>query len=169
MGHIACIRMFKVWLAFDFIFKLSKYYEEWIEHRNIGFGFVADVIKENEENFQKGREQIKMNTLVDLLYQIRGTMSYDEMVQSVFLMVAAGFETSGGSIPHILLLLAMNPEHQEKCYQEISSVLTSPDGEVTEKVLKECNHLDNCIKEGLRLITPVLVLSRKVKEDLNLG
>lgn len=169
IGHIASVRIFKFWLAINFIFKHSKYYGEWTKHRKTGFGYVEQVIKENEENFQSGRPQTKQNTLVDLLYQIRGSVSYEEMVQSVYLLISAGFETSGVSMSNVLLILAMNQDKQEECYQEIRSVLTSSEEKVTEEKYDELKHLERCIKEGLRLIAPVLALSRKVKKDLKLG
>jgi cytochrome P450 len=170
IGHLSSIRMFKFWLAFDFIFKRSKYYNEWLKHRKTGFGFVESVIEENEKNYQCGCKQIKKETIVDVLYQIRHTMTYDEMLQSVYLLIGAGFDTTGTAIPQtLLLLLAMNPEHQENCYQEISSVLTSPDDDVTEEKFYQLKYLERCIKEGMRLISPALILSRKVTKDLKLG
>lgn len=166
---IAIIRIFKIWLSFDFIFKHTKLHKEWTESRRTGFGFVEDVIKENEENYQSGRVEKTSRILIDLLYQIRDTMTYKEMVQSVYLLISAGFETSGVSIPNILLLLAMNPSHQEKCYEEICSAFNSPDDNVLMDKFYGLTYLDCCIKEGLRLIAPVLFLSRKVEQDLKLG
>lgn len=162
-------KIFKFWLTCDYFFKRSEHYDDWLKHRGIIFDYLGHMAEKNEKNFQNNNESEKLVTLVDFLYQIRHTMSYNETMDSMFWFLGASYETTGSQIPHILLLLAMNPEQQEKCYQEICDVLSSPDDEVTENMCSELKYLERCCKEGLRLIPAALILARKVNQDLKLG
>lgn len=166
---VASMKIFKIWLNIDFIFKRSQYYTRWVKHRGMVFKFIEELVEENEQNFQNGNEQVKSISFIDYLYKIRQTLSYEETLEDVFVLLASSFETTGSVLPHILLLLAMNQEHQENCFQEISQILLSPEDEVTEEMWNEMKYLERCIKESLRLIPAAVILARKVKKDLKLG
>lgn len=166
---IASMKIFKFWLNIDFIFRCSEYYSSWVKHRGGLFKFIEKLVDENEVNFQNGNKREKCITFTDYLYKIRETLTYQETLEDILLLVAASYETTGSVIPHILLLLAMNQEHQDKCFQEISEILSSPEDEVTEEKSNKFNYLERCIKEGLRLIPAAMVLARKAKQDLKLG
>lgn len=162
-------KLFKLWLTIDFFFKRSEHYNDWVKHRGVIFDYLAKLADENEQNFQNNKNCEKLVTIIDFLYQIRQTITYEEMLENLYWLFVASYETTGSQIPHILLLLAMNPEHQEKCYEEISNTLSSPDDEVTEEMCSEFKYLERCCKEGMRLIPAAVILARQVKEDIKLG
>jgi cytochrome P450 len=80
------------------------------------------------------------------------------------LFLGAAYETTAGTILAIFFLLSLNPDKQENLYNEISSILTSSDDEVTEKMMNEMHYLDLVIKESLRLL-PVAVFSARMTTD----
>ena len=71
----------------------------------------------------------------------------------------------------MFLSAAQNPEAQDKCYEEIVSVI----GEVPEEDRPTCRDLDDmpyligAIKEALRVRTVTTVFARSIPDDLNVG
>jgi cytochrome P450 family 313 len=93
----------------------------------------------------------------------------EDLLSDFIILFFGSFDTSGSTIGHILLLLAMNPECQEKLYEELKSVLKSQDDAVNEDKINQLSYLNLVIKEGMRLIPAVLILSRQVTNPLKLG
>jgi cytochrome P450 len=96
-------------------------------------------------------------------------MTYQQNLESFLMFFGAGFDTTGKALSSVLLLLAMNPQEQEKVHDEISSILTSETDEVDEKMLAKMVYLDLVIKETLRLIPQVLAFIRETTEDVQLS
>jgi len=59
------------------------------------------------------------------------------------------FQTSA-AIASILYQLSLNPDKQEKLYQEINTVLPSPDSQLTAESIETLGYLKACVKETLR-------------------
>lgn len=73
-----------------------------------------------------------------------------EFLESTLVFTGASYETTADVLANTLLLLAMNPDKQEILYNEIKSVLSSPDDYVTEEQIELMPYLGLVIKEGLR-------------------
>ena len=56
------------------------------------------------------------------------------------------------------------PSPQKEVYKEVASVF--PDGIVDYDGLKECELLERCVKETLRLRPPIMTMMRMVKETV---
>jgi cytochrome P450 len=95
--------------------------------------------------------------------------STEDFLSDFIILFYGSFDTSGSTIGHILLLLAMNPKCQEKLYGELKSVFKSHDDEVNEDKLNQLSYLNLVIKEGMRLLPAVLIFSRQVTKPLKLG
>lgn len=162
-------RIFKFWLSFEFFHKRSQQYPHWKKYRENIFNFTKNLIQENETNYQNGNQPEKFITFTDHLYKIRDTLEFDEVLEDIALLILASYETTGSVLPHILLALAMNPEHQKKIYDEVSKIISTPEDEVTEDMCNQMEYLELCIKEGLRLFPAALMMGRQVKKDLNIG
>lgn len=166
---LSSVKIFKFWLKFDCFFKMSSTYPKWKKHRDAIFNFAADLASENESNFKNGIKPKEFVTFIDHLYKIRETANYEEILEDILLLLLASYETTGSVMPHILLGIAMNPEIQEKIYEEICDMLKSPDDEVTEEMCNKMEYLERCIKEGLRLFPAAVIIARKSTHDLKLS
>jgi len=60
------------------------------------------------------------------------------------------FLQTSAAVASILYQLALNPEKQEKLYQEIREVLPNPDSHLTAENIETLGYLKACIKETLR-------------------
>lgn len=73
------------------------------------------------------------------------------------------------TIAFCVLMLAMNPDIQEKVVEEMKSVFDTADQSVTYDDLSKLNYLTMVMEETLRLfpITPFIV--REVTKDIEIG
>jgi len=68
----------------------------------------------------------------------------------------------------MLYAISMNPEVQEKAYQEIAAVMKTDDI-ITVDHLQKMAYLRNCMKESLRLYTPTPMNIRSLDHDIELS
>ncbi|XP_061726412.1 cytochrome P450 6B7-like [Cydia pomonella] len=83
------------------------------------------------------------------------------MAAQVFVFFAAGFETSSSATSYTLHQLALHPDQQAKCQQEIDEVLARYDGKLCYDAVKEMQYLHMCFKEGIRLFPSLGFLVRE--------
>lgn len=144
-----------------------------IKHRNGIHKFIDEVVAIKEREFQvgSGKEKCdkKFQNFLDRLYEIRHTMSYEETREEIFTFISGGFDTTGIEIPAVILLLAMNPEIQDKLVTELKEILKSENDEVDEGTMKKMIYLDMVVKEAGRLIPAVLIMAREVSGDIDLS
>jgi cytochrome P450 len=80
----------------------------------------------------------------------------------------AGYETTATTLSFCSYELALNPECQEKLYEEINSAIDS-NGEISYEALATLPYLDSVISETLRLYPPIIKLEREPITDYKLG
>lgn len=56
--------------------------------------------------------------------------------------------------------LALNPEIQLRVQEEVDSVLSASEGEITEEVISQLVYLEQCLMETVRVHSPVFHLSK---------
>ncbi|CAI9531797.1 unnamed protein product [Staurois parvus] len=76
-----------------------------------------------------------------------------------------GHDTTASGISWILYCMAQNPEHQEKCREEIREVLGDRKTMNWED-LSKLPYTTMCIKESLRLYPPVPSVSRELSKPI---
>jgi cytochrome P450 len=124
----------------------------------------------HEANYQgKSDKPLEPSPYLDLNYPLRDLVTYQEILENFMVFLIGAFDTSGKASSGILLLLAMNPQEQEKVHAEISSILSSETDEVDEQKLSKMMYLDLVIKETLRLIPQALNFSREAERDVELS
>jgi cytochrome P450 len=131
--------MYKWWLMIDLIHKHSKNYNLHLKHKNGVNKFLDNILSGHEESYQKltkieKTDEDKKNFL-DQIYSIRDQMTYEEIREVTFTVLAGGFDTSGKNISGVLLLLAMNQEIQEKLVGELKQILISDDDDIDNECL----------------------------------
>jgi cytochrome P450 len=131
---------------------------------------VGTFMSDHEADFQLRTTSSprKPNPFLDLFYELRDTMTYHQTLESFIVFLVTAFDTTGKTLSYVLLLLAMNPQEQEKVHEEISSILSSETDEVDEEKLSKVIYLDLVIKESLRMLPPSLFLGRETAEDVQL-
>ena len=91
-------------------------------------------------------------------------LTYDDVIATAILLLAAGYDTTGTSLSWILYDLAMNQEAQDNLYEEIVEA-----GKDTNKLpydtLQSLPYLDAVIHESLRRHVPVSTLERVCTKD----
>ncbi|KAF5285133.1 hypothetical protein FQA39_LY16822 [Lamprigera yunnana] len=88
-----------------------------------------------------------------------------EMAAHTFIFFFAGFETSSSTMTYCLYELARHPHFQDKVREEIESVLSKYNGEITYEAIWELKYFDQAIDETLRKYPPFSTLSRVCVEN----
>lgn len=81
----------------------------------------------------------------------------------------AGQHTSSGTSSWLLLHVANNPDIQQKLYDEQVKHFGRPDGtfrDISYEETKDLPLMDSCIRETLRMHTPIHSIMRKVMQDI---
>jgi cytochrome P450 len=162
--NISSKRIFKPWTYLDFIYRFTGDYESRKNHYEKALStheshWINTNAKENEDSI----------TYFTCMNKFIKGMSWEEYAESLGVFMGASYETTAGSIVNILVLLGMNPEKQEKLYQELSSIIINETDELTEEMLNKMTYLDLVIKETLRMIPNAIMMARHISDDLKLS
>ncbi|TXT04796.1 hypothetical protein VHUM_04064 [Vanrija humicola] len=106
---------------------------------------------------------VRANTSPDVPADQRLTDA--EVLAQVGTFLVAGHETTSTTLAFLLERLALNPDVQDKLYAELAAV---PDDRPTYDQLSALPYLENCVREVLRLDSPVIAISRVPVEDATL-
>ena len=90
-----------------------------------------------------------------------------EIIAQAWLFWLAGFETTGNMLSFCFYSLAVNPDCQEKLYQEVSSSVDA-NGNIDYDTLTKLPYLDACLSETLRIYPALMALDRIVSENYTL-
>lgn len=155
---------FKAYLRLKPICWFTKTYSARNESKRQLLAFAEALMKNHEYDFQRKIKTVdrKPQLVLDQLYLIRDTMTFEQAIYSTYTMLFGGFDTSGTAISIVLLLLAMHQDEQEKVFQSLV-------GDLSEEDLCDLKYLEMAIKESLRLIPIALALGRVAKEHVELS
>ncbi|XP_044313023.1 probable cytochrome P450 313a3 [Drosophila rhopaloa] len=129
---------------------------------------IDKKLKCKEENNTASISNTVINRAIDLFRN--GDVSYEEVKSECSNMVLAAFETTGLTVWHTMILLAMFPDCQDIAFEELKKVFpTNGDFEVTDEDLHKLEYLDRVLSETLRLIPPIPVAPRETSGDLHLS
>lgn len=107
--------------------------------------------------------------LLSVLCQVEGEegerFTDDDVVAHMVFLIMAAHDTSTGTMAQMAYHLARHPEWQERCRQE--SVALGKET-VAYDDLADLPSLDLCMKESLRLTSPVPVMARQALRDADL-
>jgi cytochrome P450 family 4 len=150
-------RVFNPFLHSDLIYKLSQKQNEKVE-----------VLKATLEVFTKNfsNKKLQQPSYFELMEPHTVKMDQEEFLESTAFFLGASFETTTVAISSIIFFLASNPDKQNKLFDEVSSVLSSHEDEVTESMMNEMSYLDLVIKESLRLIPIGVLMGRAAADDV---
>lgn len=121
---------------------------------------VAPSISENEN---QGFAAVDLHQEVG---QAKKELTDDEIVAQCFLFFVAGFDTTSSVLSFISYELALNPDAQEKLFQECSEIKQELGGKALPyDVLQRMKYMDQVVSEGLRMWPPALNTDRMCNKD----
>uniref|UniRef100_A0A8C3WH94 Uncharacterized protein n=1 Tax=Catagonus wagneri TaxID=51154 RepID=A0A8C3WH94_9CETA len=126
----------------------------------------AHLMKEGEmENVRKKRHLDFLDILLFARMENGSSLSDADLRAEVDTFMAAGHDSTASGISWVLYALASHPEHQQRCREEIQSLLG--DGtSITWDHLDKIPYTTMCIKEALRLFPPVPSISRELSKPI---
>ncbi|XP_008202892.1 cytochrome P450 4C1 isoform X2 [Nasonia vitripennis] len=145
----------------------KEYHANFQENRSYQH-FVDDVEESAEDDSFKGTK--KRLVMLDVLLSAEQDGLIDEkgIREEVDLLVLAGHDTTSISMVIMLMLLAENPEAQDRARAEVIQVFSENGGKLDIKEIQKFEYLDRCIKEAMRLYPAIGNFIRHLNEDVQL-
>jgi len=138
--------------------KIDSYLKLTAEARNI----LRKIVQERRDSKEKYDDLLDM--LLDAKYDDGNFMDEEQLIDEILILFTAGHETTSNSLTFTAQLLALNPEWQEKVYEEITS-LKEQDLDLMSYVTK-CQVTQQVIEESMRLYPPAYFIDRiNLEED----
>ncbi|XP_053212592.1 cytochrome P450 4V2-like [Panonychus citri] len=122
----------------------------------------------NNENDSKNKRK-EFESLYELLNEKETkevNMDKEEIFDELMTIIAAGHETISVAMQWTLFLLGNNPQIQDRLYKEIVDLFPGDTSVDDLEKISQCQFLDQCIKESLRLKPPAHAIARKLEEDV---
>lgn len=128
---------------------------------------AAFDVKETIHN----KEGVQNKILIERLVEMKNNPSIlnVNVVHNIAIMLSAAVDTSTLTTVNIILLLAMYPHVQEKCYQEIKSIWIDQETDIDFEVLTQLSYLTMVIKECMRVIPTTVGSGKKTIDKIDLG
>ncbi|XP_045333207.1 cytochrome P450 4X1-like [Leopardus geoffroyi] len=158
----------------DIIFKFSPQGHRLQEMVKILHQYTERIIQDRKKllknerkygNTQKRKYQDFLDIILSAQAENDNNFSDTDLQSEVNTFMLAGQDTMAGGISWLLYHLALNPEHQERCREEIRGIL-GDGSSITWDQLGEMSYTTMCIKESLRLAPPVPSISRELSKPI---
>ncbi|XP_070549952.1 ultra-long-chain fatty acid omega-hydroxylase-like [Ptychodera flava] len=163
----------------DLIYHLSYSGYKWRKNTKIVHQYSKNVIEQRKEALrgEKGKRIDNSRKYIDFLDILLAAKDEDgkgltdqEIRDEVDTFMFEGHDTTASGISWCLYNLAKNPEHQQKCREEIDEVLSGKEEDVIDwDDISKLNYLTLCIKESMRVHPPVPFIGRRLTKPLNVS
>ncbi|XP_057566031.1 cytochrome P450 4X1 [Hippopotamus amphibius kiboko] len=172
--NILFYRAYNFFYHHDVIFKFSPKGHHLQEVNKILHQHTEKIIQDRknslkDENKQINTQKRKYRDFLDIVLSAQAgngdSFSDTDLRSEVNTFMLAGHESVTGGICWLLYHLALYPEHQERCREEIRGIL-GDGSSITWDQLGEMSYTTMCIKESLRLAPPVLSFSRELSKPI---
>ncbi|XP_067391739.1 cytochrome P450 4B1-like [Emydura macquarii macquarii] len=154
----------------DFIYRFSAQGRRFREACRLAHLHTDNVIQERKKSLQDQQELEKIQKkkyldFLDILLSAKDEngagLSDEDLRAEVDTFMFEGHDTMASGISWLLYCMALHPEHQQRCREEIKEILGNRDTiEWTD--LGKMTYSTMCIKESLRLYPPAPVVSRQL-------
>ncbi|KAK2854766.1 hypothetical protein Q7C36_006635 [Tachysurus vachellii] len=159
----------------NIIFHMSPHGYRYRRACKIAHTHTAEVIRQRREilnNNKKNKDDALEKRYLDFLdillcardEQHQG-LSDEALRAEVDTFMFEGHDTTASGISWIFYSMACNPEHQQKCREEIQQVLMGKDN-IEWEDLSKIPYTTMCIKESLRMYPPVPEIGRKLSKPI---
>jgi cytochrome P450 len=157
------MRMFKLWLHFDFIFNRSSLGKLQEKSRLNSAMIYSPIIMDDIRKKNNEKEDEKPKTFIRALMDSRNNFTDSEISDEINTLIIAAQDTSGVASSSALLLLAMHKDIQDKLVDELRQVLGTSTDDLDIEKLNELPYLEMVINEAMRLI-PVVPIVMRINE-----
>ncbi|XP_071488181.1 cytochrome P450 4C1-like [Diadema antillarum] len=182
MAETTLMRFKSLLLWYDPIFRLTEVGARQRRYLEILHGTTKSVIQERLNQAVKPRDsrngdegavagKKKRLAFLDLLIQMHRNdpnFTLQDIQEEVDTFMFAGHDTTATAMCWALLLIGLHPGVQARLHEEIDTVLGDTDRYVTSEDLGNMSYLSLVMKESLRLLPSVPVISRKLDSDIML-
>ncbi|KAF7998237.1 hypothetical protein HCN44_009635 [Aphidius gifuensis] len=171
------MRMMKVWLHPDFIFKRTKMGEEQEQALNIVHGLIDNVICRKKKEYmaiERGvidRNELKVSLLDQLIDHAMKNKSMDdlELRYEIYTVYIAAQDTVAVIASFALLMLAIHQNIQDKLRKEIYDILGDDDDDDIDEIhIQKFKYLDMIIRETIRMYPIAPLMVRKTTGEIKL-
>ncbi|KAF5899414.1 cytochrome P450 4B1-like [Clarias magur] len=157
----------------DIIFHLSPHGYRYRKACKIAHSHTDKVIsqrreflnKKNQNDAQEKRYLDFLDILLCARDEQQQGLSDEDIRAEVDTFMFEGHDTTASGISWIFYSLACNPEHQQKCREEIQQVLKGKET-IEWEDLSKIPYTTMCIKESLRMYPPVPGMGRKLSQPI---
>uniref|UniRef100_A0A8D0W4K3 Cytochrome P450 4B1 n=1 Tax=Sus scrofa TaxID=9823 RepID=A0A8D0W4K3_PIG len=159
----------------DFIYWLTPHGRRFLRACRVAHDHTDQVIRERKAALQDKEEQerIQSRRHLDFLDILLGAQDEDRVKLSdadlraeVDTFMFGGHDTTTSGISWFLYCMALNPEHQHRCREEICEILGDRDS-IQGEDLGKMTYLTMCIRESFRLYPPVPQVYRQLSEPVS--
>uniref|UniRef100_A0A8D2JIH2 Uncharacterized protein n=1 Tax=Varanus komodoensis TaxID=61221 RepID=A0A8D2JIH2_VARKO len=157
----------------NLMFRCTSAGQRFLEACRLAHQHTEKVIEERKKVFKQEAELEKIQKkryldFLDILLCARDEhgmgLSDDDLRAEVDTFMFEGHDTTASGIAWILYAMAQNPEHQQRCREEIMEVLG--DRDTIQHDLGKIPYTTMCVKESLRLYPPVPTVSRQLSKPI---
>ncbi|CAL5225498.1 g8326 [Coccomyxa viridis] len=137
-----------------------------------GAGDMRTAKAQLREGTLEVRRGVQPGSFIDLLMRAKDKTTGQgftdlEIANQGFVMVLAGYETTGNALGFALYLLAAHPAQQQKLVEEVRKF--GLDRRPSYETLQELPFVEACLKEALRLYPPAPTHIRQAQRDQEIG
>ncbi|XP_061395657.1 cytochrome P450 4p1-like [Musca vetustissima] len=137
--------------------------------------YSRDVVQEediqandhDENNIYRKRRYAMLDTL--LRAEKDGLIDHAGICEEVDTFMFEGFDTTSMALIFVLMALALHPDMQQKCYDEINEHIAGDHATLDMQQLNNLKYLDCFIKETQRMYPSVPIIGRECTEDTVFG
>lgn len=152
-----------IYILFEPVIKFFKL--QYLFNRSVEKN-LTEITKDALSN----RKRIKKssNLFLDRVIQMKENTSIANVkdVEIVAQMIATGVDTSTVTLGNVIMLLAMHPDVQEKCYKEVKAVCIDSSSDIDLQMISQMKYIFRTIKECLRLLPTVPAIAKKSQHDI---
>ncbi|XP_057640718.1 cytochrome P450 4B1 [Chionomys nivalis] len=158
----------------DFIYWRTPHGRRFLKACQIAHDHTDQVIKQRKAALQDEKEQKKIQQrrhldFLDILLGVRDEsglkMSDADLRAEVDTFMFEGHDTTTSGISWFLYCMALYPEHQQRCREEIREILGDKDSFQWDDLAK-MTYLTMCMKECFRLYPPVPQVYRQLNKPV---
>ncbi|KAJ6635266.1 Cytochrome P450 4c21 [Pseudolycoriella hygida] len=152
----------------DTIFKLTKIRRDEKKAQQILDEFRNHIMETRRSKMRENESIDSGNyALIDHLVRNEEKFTSKEILDHILNFIGA-YEILGNTMSHMLLLIAMHPEVQERLYESIQKSIKSDEDVRNSAIIKQIELLDLVVKEATRLMPGVPLVMRDVNNDFEI-